>query len=281
MKNITLQIFTSAIFFFASSTFALEGVIKDSFIQVGDTNYEVKISSPESKRTEHLKTIIFESGFGTGLDTWQPLIESLSPEYRTITYSRIGTGKTKSADIKLTISEHVQQLHLLIEALKIDTPITLVGHSYGGIVATEFARNYPASTNALVLIDPSVISQRTIFKSIASKRIQQDDLMLKKYMPTHLVGDYEVLLKQMDSQPNVVTPLPANIPTALLTSTKVSNEPFVFEETKQGKLAWLNIHIDLFKSVTQGVHYRVNNAGHNIHVEKPELVINAITSLIN
>ncbi|MDA8622224.1 alpha/beta hydrolase [Psychrosphaera sp.] len=247
---------------------------KQSFVKVDDIQYEVH------SQGQGENTIVFESGFGTGADTWDTLIDSLGSEYKTIAYSRVGTGQTKPSDRTLTIEQHISQLHRLTKEMGLTEPFTLVGHSYGGLVSAEFARQHPTAVKALILIDPAVRAQRTIFKKIAPQQIQRDDVMMLKYMPKHLADDYQLLLRQMDGSTSKITPIEKKLPVVLLTSTKVSDQPFVFEETKQGKAAWLKMHNKLFENVEVGYHYRINDSGHSIHKEKAEAVVNAIAYLL-
>lgn len=43
-----------------------------------------------------------------------------------------------------------------LDSLHIKEPIVLVGHSYGGVIALDFALNYPNRIRSLVLIEPPV-----------------------------------------------------------------------------------------------------------------------------
>ena len=55
----------------------------------------------------------------------------------------------------------------------------------------------------------------------------------------------------------------------------VAAEPFVFEETAQGKALWKRQHATLFAGYTRGIH-QYYATGHNIHRENPGAVADAI-----
>tara|TARA_R110002126_G_scaffold15185_1_gene62473 strand:- start:4012 stop:4854 length:843 start_codon:yes stop_codon:yes gene_type:complete len=226
-------------------------------------------------------TVVFEAGFGTDLRTWQPVIAALGNNISTVAYSRAGLGQSTAADAPRNIQQHINDLHTLLTALKVNGEIVLVGHSYGGLLATEYARQFPEQISALVLIDPAVMAQRKVFLQADKGRVLRDDQMLLKMMPTALQQDYQLLITQLDAAPARVNPLPATIRTSLITSTKTYQQPFVFEETQLGKQLWLNLHNALFKEVTHGQHIRVSDAGHNLHQDKPQLIAQAITAIIN
>ena len=55
-------------------------------------------------------------------------------------------------------------------------------------------------------------------------------------------------------------------------------EPFVFEETAQGKAIWKREHAALFAGFSRGTHAYFAT-GHNIHREDPKAVAEAIRSV--
>ena len=70
-----------------------------------------------------------------------------------------------------------------------------------------------------------------------------------------------------------------DVPVALLTATQVAAEPFVFEETAQGKALWKAQHAALFAAFSRGTH-RYLDTGHNLHREDPAAVIDAIRNVV-
>lgn len=77
-----------------------------------------------------------------------------------------------------------------------------------------------------------------------------------------------------------VSPLPSDLKTILLTSTRVESEPMVFVETTAGKALWLKLHQALFAGVRNGSHMRLNTVGHNIMQDEPDTVLNALKTLL-
>jgi pimeloyl-ACP methyl ester carboxylesterase len=49
-----------------------------------------------------------------------------------------------------------KSIKLTLDSLNITEPIILIGHSYGGLIALDFALNYPNRIRSLVLIEPPV-----------------------------------------------------------------------------------------------------------------------------
>lgn len=223
-------------------------------------------------------TVVFESGFGQDKDVWKEVIAALGPGYRSITYSRAGLGKSSSDGKTKDIDAHLIDLGGVIDELASGQKVVLVGHSYGGLLATEFARRHPQQLRALVLVDPATIGQRHAFKQADASRVLADDAMLLGMLPPTMAADYQTLISQLDAA-DVQTPhtMP-DLPVALLTATQVADEPFVFEETAMGKSLWKAQHAALFSGFSRGIH-RYFTTGHNIHRENPAAVADAIKDI--
>ncbi|MGB3393465.1 MAG: alpha/beta hydrolase [Stenotrophomonas sp.] len=221
---------------------------------------------------------MFESGFGQGAAVWQDVIADLGADYHFIAYARAGLGKSGSDGQPKTIKTHLTDLVAVFDTLAPDQKVILVGHSYGGLLATEFARLYPQRLRALVLVDPATMGQRHAFMQVNRTRVLADDKALLSMLPPAMGADYRVLIEQLDATDSAQPRAMPDIPVALLTSTLVADEPFVFEETAEGKMLWKAQHAALFAGFSRGAH-RYLATGHNIHRENPEAVADAIRSV--
>lgn len=223
-------------------------------------------------------TVVFESGFGQDKDVWKQVIEALGPGYRSITYSRAGLGKSSSDGKTKDIDAHLIDLGGVIDDLAKGQKIVLVGHSYGGLLATEFARRHPQQLRALVLVDPATINQRHAFKQADASRVLADDATLLGMLPPTMAADYRTLISQLDAADARAPRTMPDLPVALLTATQIADEPFVFEETAMGKSLWKAQHAALFSGFSRGTH-RYFATGHNIHRENPAAVADAIKDI--
>lgn len=164
-------------------------------------------------------TVVFESGFGQGAGAWKEVVAGLGRDYHSITYARAGLGKSGSDGHPKRIDAHLADLTAVIDTLAPGRRVVLVGHSYGGLLATEFARRHPERLQGLVLVDPATMGQRHAFKQADSARVQADDAQLQAMLPPAMAADYAVLTEQLDA-PGAETPrtMP-DVPVALLTAT--------------------------------------------------------------
>ncbi|MEO6103007.1 MAG: alpha/beta hydrolase [Pseudoxanthomonas sp.] len=252
---------------FATSVFAED-------LQVDRKAYSLQVQQQGQGRL----VVVFESGFGQGPGVWKDVIADLGAQCRCIAYARAGLGKSGTDGKPKTIPEHLDDLGAVIDAVAPDQKVLLVGHSYGGLLATEFARLHSERLQGLVLVDPATMSQRHAFKQANSDRVRADDKALLEMLPANLREDYNVLIAQLDSAAAVAPREQPDLPVALLTSTQVAAQPLVLEETAQGKAIWKRQHAALFAGYSRGTH-QYFATGHNIQREDPKAVADAIRAL--
>jgi len=84
---------------------------------------------------------------------WKTLIADLGRHWHVVAPDLIGHGETPMpAHDNPTLEEEVARLAALLERL--DGPVHLVGHSYGGALALELARRQPHRIAALAIYEP-------------------------------------------------------------------------------------------------------------------------------
>lgn len=101
-------------------------------------------------------TIVFESGLGDGLESWEPLFQLLPANAPFFAYSRPGYGDSAAVPILngvVSASESAQRLRRLLTAANVRGPYVLVGHSLGGLYIIRFAELYPEAVRAMVFVD--------------------------------------------------------------------------------------------------------------------------------
>lgn len=258
------------------ATLLIAALLATTAVRAGDVEVQrVGYTLQAQQQGEGATVVIFESGFGQGASVWKDVIADLGGECRCIAYARAGLGKSGTDGKPKTIEAHLQDLGAVIDALAPGQKVVLVGHSYGGLLATEFARRHPERLQGLVLVDPATMQQRHAFMVADRDRVLADDKALLSMLPPPLRADYALLVAQLDAAGAAAPRAMPDVPVALLTATQVADEPFVFEETAQGKALWKAQHATLFASFSRGTH-RYFATGHNIHREDPKAVADAI-----
>jgi pimeloyl-ACP methyl ester carboxylesterase len=101
--------------------------------------------------------ILIPGLFGTyrGFSRMLPL---LAPHFKLIALDNFGTGDsdTPAPDFLYTVTEQADMIVKLMDELKIPHS-TLIGVSYGGMIALNIAARYPDRVNAVVCIEGAVI----------------------------------------------------------------------------------------------------------------------------
>jgi pimeloyl-ACP methyl ester carboxylesterase len=90
--------------------------------------------------------IIFVNGWAISSRYWKPAIDLLTPDFRCISYDQSGTGRTSIDGFRpdFTIKGFANEAGELIEHLGLNRSrnLHIVGHSMGGMVATELCLRY-------------------------------------------------------------------------------------------------------------------------------------------
>ncbi len=90
-------------------------------------------------------------GLGADHTTWEPVLGQLARRYTVIAPDLLGHGRSAKPRADYTLGGYANGMRDLITVLGIDK-VTLVGHSFGGGVAMQFAYQFPERTERLVLV---------------------------------------------------------------------------------------------------------------------------------
>jgi len=94
-------------------------------------------------------TIVFLHGIGGTTRYWKTRVQSLAPNYRLLFVDLLGYGQSPKPWTEYTVERHVEELY---QVLCEQESLTIVGHSFGSIVAMAFAARYPHLVRRLILI---------------------------------------------------------------------------------------------------------------------------------
>lgn len=94
--------------------------------------------------------LVLIPGFSNGLWIWFKQIPALSEKFRTIVFDPRGISRSAAPDEPITIRTIADDVASLLRALKIERA-HILGASFGGFVAQEFALAYRQMTRTLIL----------------------------------------------------------------------------------------------------------------------------------
>lgn len=99
-------------------------------------------------------TLLMLHGFGSDKESWHKLIAKVSSYFHIVAPDLPGFGASlKDQNLTYDIDRQVSRLHEFISQKKL-TKVVLMGSSYGGYLATVYAKKHPEVVNQICLISP-------------------------------------------------------------------------------------------------------------------------------
>lgn len=96
------------------------------------------------------KTVCLLNGLAMSTQSWQSFLSFLLDKHNVLLFDYLGQGKSSCEDEPYNIPSFSGHLRLILDTLNLDK-IHLMGISYGGFIAFEFARLYPERLHTLTL----------------------------------------------------------------------------------------------------------------------------------
>ncbi len=130
--------------------------------------------------------IVLLHGWGQNIEMMDPLGKNLSTNHRITILDLPGFGSSQIPDFAYTIYDYTEILNELLKSLKIKEPI-LIGHSFGGRIAINYASLYP--TSKLVLFgSPFLVREKKGLKVKVLKTLKKIKALngIAEYMKNYL-----------------------------------------------------------------------------------------------
>jgi pimeloyl-ACP methyl ester carboxylesterase len=251
------------------------------------------------------KTVVLLHGKSFSGDYWSHTIATLTGQgYRVIAPDQIGFGKSSKPDIRYHFDILARNTKTLLDSLGV-TKAAIVGHSFGGMLAVYFARNYPETTQVLALENPigledyrSAIPPQPI-ETLIKTEMSQTPQSFRAFMAAFFVGwppvaqHYTEIFSRVLQSPEY----PRWARVSALTYDMIFNEPIRHEYRLlkmpvllvigQGDRSvffrryaapeaikplgnWPVLGRDALKELPDGKLIEISDAGHVPHAEKPD-----------
>ena len=216
-------------------------------------------------------TVVFETGLGPTILTWDTILDSIKGFASTFVYNRPGYGSSSFFNAPQTVKEAAKQLNENLVVTGQKPPYVLVGHSAGGLYINMYARLYPEKVAGLVYIDSSHPDQFEYCRK--NQRMMYNMLITstskgKRRYESSILRNTHVDFENAPAFPKV--------PVTVLTAGKKSS----FLESDEMRKKWIDFQSDLASLSSESTHIIAQGSGHFIHRNKPELVIQEIKRMV-
>lgn len=108
--------------------------------------------------------IVLHGGPGMGSAYLEPTLSELATHYRVIFYDQRGSGASWAQELTpewVQLDQYVEDLESLRLALNIPK-IILLSHSWGALLAAQYAQKYPQNVQKFIMLSPSPFHHRGI-----------------------------------------------------------------------------------------------------------------------
>src|SRR5574339_1170900 len=112
----------------------------------------VRLSAIDISPDQPQRTFVFLHGFGGQAEQWHYQLQDFSLENRVIALDMRGHGLSDAPASGYSMEQAITDLETALILLKVKGKFVLVGHSFGGAWATEYAIKHPDRVERLLLI---------------------------------------------------------------------------------------------------------------------------------
>lgn len=107
------------------------------------------------------ENVLVLHGWGDSGESWIPFAQSMASRYRCVLMDLPGAGESDPPPSTWGLADYVSCVEELIAELGLET-FVLVGHSFGGKIASALAAKRPAGLNGLILVAASGVQGKRL-----------------------------------------------------------------------------------------------------------------------
>lgn len=266
------------------------------FVRLADgvTHYEV--AGPDSGRV-----IVLAAGFSVPAYIWDPLFRQLADSgFRVIRYDYYGRGWSDRPRAAYDQPFFVRQLSGLLDSLRIVGAVHLAGLSFGAAIVTSFAQRHPERVASLIYVDPVFNTGRRlppeersalawdlymVFRggSEAMAQGQLDDFLHPERHPDwparyrtqqQFKGTREALRRTRAA----IATAPGQMP--LLRALGRNPRRVLIVWGRYDRVAPFTESEGIRAALPRAAFLPVDSAGHLPHIERPDIVLPAVTRFL-
>lgn len=235
----------------------------------------IPIIKNESNSKEKPYLIILP-GWMHNRNNWSHVLSMFAQDFSTFFIDLPGFGIERYDPTLLTVKDYAEWTKKAIAGLKLKGQIVLLGHSFGGRIATEIAAEKPKWLHNLVLYGAPVLYRPNQQIKVINKLVQ-----IKK----KIIGEKSLGLLQSDDYKQAKNTEMANIFT---TNVRYDQTDLVSKISVPTLLLWgqnddqarLSIAKELLKLIPSSKLEILKSLGHNAYLENPNLFYGYVKKFI-
>jgi len=226
-------------------------------------------------------TVVLIAGFGGSIENWGTIGPTVARTTRVCAYDRFGDGASDAPPAPQTFAPEAADLHALLQAADEPGPYIIVGHSFGGAEAVTFASMFPNEVGGLLLVDASPPAWNTaicavpddgsdtshVFQALCAQLSKPDNNVEQLDAPTAFAQVATV---------NSLSGFPMIVATAdhhSYPGLAASEEARLDDVWNAGQAHWMSL-------APSAQLITVDNTGHNIQLDRPDVVLDKIHELL-
>jgi pimeloyl-ACP methyl ester carboxylesterase len=211
--------------------------------------------------------VVLEAGRNSTAASWQPVMSLLAPRTHVVAYDRASLGGSAPAADPVTIDRQVDDLASVVTGLAAGRCV-LAGHSWGGTLVQLLAFRRPELVAGLVLVDPAHEQMAAALPSPVRWGMRLiGDVRHDEFRGADRAAGAAVLRELRSAS----EPFP-DVPVVVLSAGRGFPPRF--------RTQWTALQAGLAASAPQGRHVIVEDTGHNIPMDQPGVVADAILQVV-
>lgn len=219
-------------------------------------------------------TVVFESGLGQGKRNWAPVFNAVTDVTRAVAYDRAGYGQSEQSAASRDGLQIVLELRDMLRTENLAPPYVLVGHSLGGTMVKLFAKTFPDEVCGVVLVDArhEEFTQRCRQFGVNRLLYEPPQALLSVLPPVARAELQAAPLTLKQARRAGTFP---DVPLIVLTQSNVTSR----WPKALGKV-WEVSQRRMARMSALGRIKVVGDAGHNVHMDRPDVVVRAVLGVV-
>ena len=220
-------------------------------------------------------TVVLEAGSGSDSATWSAVHDTIAATTRTCAYDRAGRGRSDDRETH-TLADAVADLRALLDAAGEAGPFVIAGHSLGGSYARVFASTYPDDVVGAVFVDsfePDIQDDR-IHPLLGTLQPEYEAQLdgLRAHVSRVDGLDWTASEEQLRASSLEGIPLEVLVAARYEPRLDAVTNAVIADTWREG-----------LESLSPGrtTYTIVYGAGHNVQIDRPDTVVDAVRRLVD